>query len=160
MNLNRKMIPRIVRLLALSAFLAACANSGEGEALHDKEPTDMTKQERAELRRQLQGEKQIEAAPENDAPAVTGEVPDAMLDMIMADLEGRSGADRSKFTVMRAESVRWNDGGLGCPEPGAAYTQAIIDGYHVVIEYEGQKNDYRATESGYFKLCTGFKPSR
>ena len=120
----------------------------------------MTNEERLELRRQIQGEKQIEAVPEIEAAAVTGEVPDTLLDSIMADLEGRTGADRSEFTVVHAESVRWNDGALGCPEPGQAYTQAVVDGYHVVIEHDGRESDYRATVGGYFMLCTGFKPSR
>ena len=120
----------------------------------------MTKQERLELRRELQGYEPVRIVPQSDAPAVTGEVPDALLDSIMADLEGRTGADRSQFTLIRAESVIWNDGALGCPEPGQMYTQAVIDGYHVVIEYDGESNDYRATETGYFKLCKGYTPSR
>ena len=147
-------------MLVLPAFLAACANSGESDAPHYKEPSEMTKEERLELRRQLQGYEPVKIMAESDAPAVTGEVPDALLDSIMADLEGRAGADRSQFTLMRAESVIWNDGALGCPEPGEMYTQAVIDGYHVVIEYDGEENDYRATEGGYFKLCKGYKPSR
>lgn len=119
----------------------------------------MTNQERLELRRQLQAEKSVEAVPGTESTPVTGEVPGALLDKIMADLEGRTGANRSTFTLKHAEAVRWNDGSLGCPEPGQVYTQAIIDGYRVVIVHDGSENDYRATESGFFRLCKGFKPS-
>jgi hypothetical protein len=28
----------------------------------------------------------------------------------------------------------WNDGSLGCPEPGMMYTQALVNGYWLIIE--------------------------
>jgi hypothetical protein len=59
-----------------------------------------------------------------------------------------------------AEERQWSDGALGCPEPGQAYTQAIVDGYQVIIDHNGQSFDYHASASGFFKLCTGFRPNR
>jgi len=91
---------------------------------------------------------------------VTGEVPDDLLEAIFADLEKRTGAQRSAFKVLQTEARQWNDGGLGCPEPGQVYTQAIVDGYQVVIEHQGKSFDYHASERGYFKLCAGYLPSR
>ena len=92
--------------------------------------------------------------------AVTGEVPDELLDKILADLEQRTGADRSEFRVLQAQAVQWNDGALGCGEPGQVYTQAIVDGYRVVVEYASQTFDYHAAANGYFKLCERFRPNR
>ena len=51
---------------------------------------------------------------ENDR--VKGEVPQAILKEVAA-LE-RAGPDQ--VAIERAESVVWNDGSLGCPEPGMA----------------------------------------
>jgi hypothetical protein len=75
------------------------------------------------------------------------------MDAIIADALNRSGADASAVTVARAESVIWNDGALGCPEPGVMYTQALVEGYWVVLDVSGQPYDYRASEQGAFKLC-------
>jgi hypothetical protein len=86
-------------------------------------------------------------------PPVTGEVPAALLDQIIADLAGRLGVPVGEIEVVRGEAVVWNDGSLGCAEPGMMYTQALVDGYWVVLEYEGQLYDYRATEGGHFRLC-------
>ena len=55
-------------------------------------------------------------------------------------------ADRrapSGIQVVQATATTWNDGSLGCPERGVMYTQALVDGYHVIVEANGQKLDYR-----------------
>jgi hypothetical protein len=83
-----------------------------------------------------------------------GETPAALVQAILADASQRTGLDEAAFDVVRSEMVEWNDGSLGCPEPGMFYTQALVTGYHVVVEAEGQALDYRATSQGYFRLCT------
>ena len=88
-------------------------------------------------------------------PGTTGEVPEALLDAIKKDLAARTGADPASIEVVRAQAVVWNDGSLGCPQPGMEYTQMLVDGYWVVLRYGGQDYDYRATQSGYFLLCGG-----
>ncbi len=107
---------------------------------------------------QSQRELYVERVP---APAggaaVTGEVPQTILDPILRDLEHLLGAQRTDFDISRSEAVRWNDGSLGCPEPGQMYTQSIVDGYRVVIEYRGKYYDYRATVGGFFKRCPEFQ---
>lgn len=112
-----------------------------------------SRDERIELRRQMQEQKVPQRLEQNEAPLVTGEVPDELLDKVMADLEQRTGAARSDFDVMRAEAVQWNDGSLGCGEPGQFYTQAIVAGFWIVIDHHGKGYDYRASERGLFKLC-------
>lgn len=141
-------------------LIAGCTNAVEGESQRAQEGPEMTKQQRLEARDQLQPDKRPDAVTTEAAPAVTGEVPEPLLDSIMRDLEGRLGVDRSEFELQRAEAVQWNNGALGCPEPGQAYTQAIVNGYIVVIEFDSRKYDYRATDAGYFRLCKGFNPAR
>ncbi|WP_418605475.1 hypothetical protein [Georgenia sp. SUBG003] len=50
--------------------------------------------------------------------------------------------------------MTWNDGSLGCPEPGTVYTQALVDGYHVVLEAGGERYDYRVGGAADVRLCT------
>ena len=57
------------------------------------------------------------------------------------------------MTLVSAEAVTFPDGGLGCPEPGMAYTQVMTDGYKVVATAGGKTYDYRGTGST-FRRCT------
>ena len=85
-------------------------------------------------------------------PIMTGQVPAELMDAILADASSRS-ATKSALTVIRAEAVTWSDGSLGCPEKGMSYTQALVDGYWVVLDSGGLQMDYRAGTGGGFKYC-------
>jgi hypothetical protein len=52
----------------------------------------------------------------------------------LADASRRTGVDVSALKVVSAERVTWSDGSMGCPAPGMAYTQALIDGYRIRIQ--------------------------
>ena len=86
-------------------------------------------------------------------PPVVGEVPPDILAKIIADLEGRLGPGGPAIMVTQAEAVVWNDGSLGCPQPGVLYTQALVNGYRVVLQAGSDSYDYRAAEQGFFFLC-------
>lgn len=91
-------------------------------------------------------------------PIVTGEVPAELMDAILSDAASRS-TTRAAISVIRAQAVTWSDGSLGCPAKGMSYTQALVDGYWVVLDAGGQQLDYRASKSGSFKFCaTGGLP--
>ena len=95
-----------------------------------------------------------ERVPPTEAnPPVTGEVPASLLDSILKDLAERTGTALENIAVIQAQATVWNDGSLGCPKPGVRYTQALVNGYRVVLEVEGEQYDYRAGDSGYFFLC-------
>lgn len=85
--------------------------------------------------------------------AVIGEVPEAILRAILDDAAAETGLDPADIEVVRGEAVTWPDGSLGCPEPGVMYTQALVDGYHVVLDADGDELDYRVGESGAFRVC-------
>jgi hypothetical protein len=93
------------------------------------------------------------AAPTPEGSRVAGEVPQELLDQIIADLIQKLGVERSAIRVVQAEAVVWRDGSLGCPQPGRFYTQALVDGYKVVLEANNVTYDYHASNSGNFFLC-------
>ncbi|MGH2382275.1 MAG: hypothetical protein ACRDG7_13800 [Candidatus Limnocylindria bacterium] len=97
----------------------------------------------------------IVAPVPSDPAAVIGEVPAEQLDAILADAASRTDVDVADIETIRATAMTWPDGSLGCPEPGQTYTQALVDGYHVVVDAAGESLDYRATTSGSFRLCEG-----
>ena len=103
------------------------------------------------------------AAPTEEAPPVKGQVPQRILDPILKEAATLAKVAREKLVIVRAESVVWNDGSLGCPEPGMAYTQVLVNGYWVVIDAAGQTYDFRVSRDGSFRLCPpgrGHPPSK
>ncbi len=80
-------------------------------------------------------------------------VPAELLEQLTADVATRSGVDAAAVRVVSAQARTFPDGSLGCPQPGQQYTQALVDGYQVVLEAQGRSYDYRASQRGGFRLC-------
>ena len=80
-------------------------------------------------------------------------LPASINDPIVADAAARLGVDPSAVTIVSAHAETFSDGSLGCPQPGMMYTQALVDGYQVVVEANGTQLDYRGSGPGQFRLC-------
>ena len=80
------------------------------------------------------------AAPSSStaAPATSDERAEAAI----ADLASRKGYARSEISVVRVESVTWPDGALGCPTKDGQYTQAIVEGYRIILAWKGVEYRY------------------
>ena len=87
------------------------------------------------------------------AQVITGEVPEAVLARMKADLAQRLGATIDAATVVRAEQVIWPDGALGCGQPGGIYTQATVPGYLVEFQFAGRHYRYHGSLAGPFVYC-------
>lgn len=120
-------------------------------------PTTTLAEEPVITKREIRLTLPLRASPErvtvSTPDPVVGEVPEELLAAILEDAETRAAAEDEDLAVVRAEAVTWNDGSLGCPQPGVMYTQALVDGYWVVLEVGGEEFDYRAAASGFFTLC-------
>ena len=90
--------------------------------------------------------------PTEERP-IKGELPQRILDPIIKEAASLANVTREQLMIVRAQSVVWNDGSLGCPKPGQMYTQALVNGYWVVIEAAGQTYDFRVDHRGSFRLC-------
>jgi hypothetical protein len=84
---------------------------------------------------------------------VESQVPEAILDRILIETARLANVRREQLVIVRAEAVVWNDGSLGCPEPGMEYAQALINGYWVLIKAAGQTFDFRVGGGGSFRVC-------
>jgi len=51
-----------------------------------------------------------------------------LVEQATADLAQRLSVDLDRIDLVEAKAVVWPDGGLGCPQPGMAYTQVRRDG--------------------------------
>ncbi|MFZ1412451.1 MAG: hypothetical protein WAS07_13425 [Micropruina sp.] len=90
------------------------------------------------------------SSPATAAP--TASIPARQWEAILADLTQR-GVPTEAAQVQRAQRVTWNDGSLGCPEPGVMYTQALMEGLWVVVRVGDQEFDYRFGRGDAPTLC-------
>jgi hypothetical protein len=84
---------------------------------------------------------------------VQGRVPHGILEAILKEAAALANVTREQLVIVHAEPVVWNDGSLGCPEPGMMYTQALVNGYWVVLSSAGQTYDFRVDRGGSFRFC-------
>jgi hypothetical protein len=165
---------RYTRQAALAALallgVAACTTTGSTTAPSAEEAkptpraanvpaTEEERQREIERRAALRGQRTVSpagvdspgASPE--AMHAVGEVPDAMLALMKADLAARVGKSVDAAQVMRAEQVVWPDGSIGCAVPGGIYTQATVVGYLVEFEFEGRNYRYHSALNGAPIFC-------
>ena len=122
--------------------LAACAGPGPG-TVPTATPPDLT---------QPTPTHPPETTPEMTLPP-TGDIPADLVDPMIEEVAAIAAVAESDVTIVRAQAVTWNDGSLGCPEPGGVYTQALVDGYWLVLSAGGQEYDLRAGQDGQFRFC-------
>jgi len=154
-------------LIVFTLFLSGCSNSlrgtptqtpGGGETPAPIEIPAEETPDRSDLRPTQPLPGGLETVEIPTAIPATGEVPEGILSEIISDLVERSGSERADIQLVRAEAAVWDDGSLGCPEPGEFYIQILINGYWVVLEVEGVVYDYRVTDKGSFKMCKSGNP--
>jgi hypothetical protein len=90
--------------------------------------------------------------PESEIPVIS-EVPDTYLESLYEFLQTNYSIEKDDLTLIRAESVIWPDGSLGCPQPGMMYTQALVEGYWVQFQHSEKMFDFRLSQKGTFILC-------
>lgn len=86
--------------------------------------------------------------PQPDAP--TGIDEDSPLGVATGQAVEQAAADAGvpveDVEVVTAEEVTWRDGALGCPDPDMSYTQALVEGFRIVVEVDGERVHYHADE--------------
>ncbi len=91
-------------------------------------------------------------ADDSDGLVLGGEVPQAVQGA-MADLAAHLGVSGDVIDWVSHEEVVWPDGSLGCPQPGMAYTQAIVSGSLSVFEVDGVRYEYHGATGNPSFLC-------
>ena len=98
--------------------------------------------------------------PRSDTPAQTStpqtsriesQVPKGILDPILKEAAKRANVPPQELVIVRAEAVVWNDGSLGCPEPGWIHTSA--DQRLLGSDQGSGTYDFRVDRGGSFRLC-------
>ncbi len=84
---------------------------------------------------------------------LTGGCPEDILGSVVADAAARAGVSAGEVHVLSATEAHWPDGALGCPQPGMLYTQALVDGFRIVVRAGEWDLDYRVRGPGQFRVC-------
>lgn len=139
MRIPRTSLAAAVLLAALS--LTACAT--EGSPMPSSDAGGSAPASRPPF---------LTSSPSPIGPSGTAaDVPDAKWSAILADLAARDVAGEP--TLISSERVEFSDGSLGCPAPGQSYTQAIVEGYRIVVRADDRVFDYRFGAGDEPRLC-------
>lgn len=137
--------------LGVAIVLAAC--SAPAGVSTDQTTPDATAAAAASSDARPEATRPSIDADEPMPSGMIGAVPESLLAEILADASERAGVPVDELEVVAAEEVTFNDGSLGCPEPDMMYTQALVDGYRIVVRTPDGDLDYRASGRGGFRLC-------
>ena len=155
----KRLLP-MASVAVLLLLLAACGASDDAGAPGDTTSSDVPVEQPATTRAEEPTtvppqvpERFEDPRPTAGGQVQSGEVPEQLTATIMADAAVQAPVDASDLNVLLAEFVIWSDGSLGCPQPGMVYTQALVEGYRVVLGFDGQTLDYRVNQNGAFIIC-------
>jgi hypothetical protein len=81
-----------------------------------------------------------------------------MLDMAIQRLAEALRIDQGEISLVLAEPVTWNDGSLGCPQPGMVYPQVLVDGYRFVLQAQGLQYELHTDTRRSVVLCPAVSP--
>ena len=76
-----------------------------------------------------------------------------VVDAAIADLRSRPDTGSGPVRVVLAREETFPDGALGCPQPGMSYSQALVDGYRVVLARGDREWLYTAGPDRVPRLC-------
>lgn len=129
MSIRAARVPALVAVAAITVFVTGCANGGAPMSSPSMSPS----------------------ASQSSTGSST-EVPPKRWAAILGDLTTR-GVPTDAVDLVSARSVTWNDGSLGCPQPGQNYTQSLVPGMQVVVKVATVEYDYRFGRTDTPKLC-------
>lgn len=146
---------RVAGLVAAVVLLGACggtAGDQPPDPTVDREPDEVAGGGGG-------GESDSGGSEPDDAPAqgsepLLGDEVSAAID----DVTDRAGVARDDVLVEVTELVTWPDSSLGCPEPDQLYTQALVEGYRIVLDADGEEHHYHGEDDGPPQFCADPQP--
>lgn len=156
MRQNDEVIRYLVPMFALGLLVAGC---GSDASVGDPDPVG--EGEASTSSSTLPGEViPSEEVTPFELPALAGVIylDEELIARVRALAVEESGVSEDDLELRVAAQVTWNDGSLGCPEPGSVYIQALVDGYWVVFSHGDQLFDYRSALDGEFRRCINGLP--
>ena len=124
--------------------VSACAHTGD-----DGSSETLSESKRPPAKYREHGDVNAVSDPKTAPAQPAGD----LMSRMARDLAARLNVTVPELQVLAIESVTWNDGSLGCPQPGQAYTAAQTPGVRVLFQNSGKTYQYHASEAGAFVYC-------
>ena len=96
-----------------------------------------------------QGENPMTPFPPTPADSAAGQ----LVQQASKDLASRLEYRVDQISVSSVQAVTWSDASLGCPQPGAVYTQVLTSGFLIHLEAGGSVYEYHAGFNEQVILC-------
>ncbi|HVR79369.1 MAG TPA: hypothetical protein VMS99_13380 [Acidimicrobiia bacterium] len=142
------MMSRLAALTALALLFASCA-APEEQASQQATTTGVTTASTATTDGAEPTTTEVfplQTVPRNNADLL------ALAKQARSDLAAHLEVAEEEIAITGASAVVWNDGSIGCPEPGMSYTQALVDGARVTLLHDDVPYSYHLGSDGLF-LC-------
>lgn len=76
-----------------------------------------------------------------------------MINQTRDDLVKQLSVAPEQIELIEASSITWPDSSLGCPKPGMAYAQILVDGFLIRFKAGGQIYEYHGGNGRTPFLC-------
>ncbi len=139
-------VSRTLGLIGVAMLISGCAGPDQGS---DEAGGSMADRENVAGQQATAG--QVDRRSRAANAASTRSLADVETEAI-ADLQQRVGS-AGRVLVVSAERVTWPDGSAGCPRAGMVYTQALVPGTRVVLEWQDKNYYYHGRGMGLPRLC-------
>lgn len=148
--------------------LSACAQAGQGESTATNQPTQPLSA--AELTptglpaglgtpATFQGQTPAPAyATPTPFPMPSAQAAQSQIEQAKQDLAGRLSIKADQIVLTDFQEIAWPDSSLGCPQPGMAYTQAIVDGIAIQFQVNDRVYSYHGDGNHPPFLCERIGP--
>jgi hypothetical protein len=74
--------------------------------------------------------------------------PSKIIDAVRQDLSRRTRIESDRLTIVETSRQTWSDGCLGLARPDEICTQALVDGWRIVLSYGDRSWIYRTDDRG------------
>lgn len=88
------------------------------------------------------------AYPNPSYPNVDSSVSSPAQEAAITHLSRTLNLPADQIALISVEAVTWSDGCLGVQRPGVMCTQALVEGYRIILEADGRQYEVRSNESG------------
>lgn len=88
------------------------------------------------------------ATTETQTPAVVSSLSDRVAKAVITDVSQRTGISTKQLKITQSSRQTWSNGCLGIAKPGEICTQALVEGWRVVVSGNRRKWVYRSNLNG------------
>ena len=75
------------------------------------------------------------------------------IELAIMDLADRLEIQESRVSMVSVTEVTWPDSSLGCPKPGMAHRQVLVEGSQLILSANGKQYSYHAKMNEEYSFC-------